>query len=52
MLRVGFDQFEVSNPVLIARLEKGETGGIAQQYQPTATSGEATGKYSWRRTAQ
>jgi uncharacterized protein (DUF934 family) len=52
MLRVGLDQFEVSNPVLIARLEKGETGGIAQQYQPTATSGEATGKYSWRRTAQ
>lgn len=52
MLRVGFDQFEVSNPVLIARLEKGETGGIAQQYQPTATSGEAKGKYSWRRTAE
>jgi len=49
MLRVGFDQFEVSHPVLLARLEKGEVGGIAQHYQPTATSGEATGAYSWRR---
>jgi uncharacterized protein (DUF934 family) len=52
MLRVGFDEFEVSNPVLIERLEKGETGGIALQYQPTATSGDATGGYSWRRVRE
>ena len=29
MLRLGFDEFEVSHPVLIARLEAGHTGGIA-----------------------
>lgn len=51
MLRVGFDQFEVSHPVLLARLEKGEVGGIPFQYQPTATSSDTPGKYSWRRTA-
>lgn len=50
MLRVGFDQFEVSHPVLIERLEKGDTGGIPFQYQPTATSSDVQGKYSWRRT--
>lgn len=50
MLRVGFDQFEVSNPVLIERLERGDTGGIPLQYQPTATSSDVQGKYSWRRT--
>ncbi len=51
MLRVGFDEFEVSNPVLAARLEKGETGGLGLYYQPTATSETASGKYSWRRGA-
>jgi uncharacterized protein (DUF934 family) len=50
MLRVGFDQFEVSNPVLIERLERGDTGGIPFQCQPTATSSDVPGKYSWRRT--
>lgn len=53
MLRLGFDEFEVSHPVLIARLEKGEIGGIEQHYQPTAkpAAGPAKGaKYSWRRS--
>jgi uncharacterized protein (DUF934 family) len=50
MLRLGFDEFEVSHPVLIARLEKGEVGGIALQYQPTAKASEGGQKYSWRRT--
>ncbi len=50
MLRVGFDEFEVSHPVLIARLEQGETGGIPLQYQPTAKASEGGQKYSWRRT--
>ncbi|MGD9915250.1 MAG: DUF934 domain-containing protein [Rhizobiaceae bacterium] len=49
MLRLGFDEFEVSHPVLIERLEKGIAGGIPQQYQPTSTSGPADQKYSWRR---
>ena len=41
MLRLGFNEFEVSHPVLITRLEEGETGGIPLYYQPTAKpSGE------------
>jgi uncharacterized protein (DUF934 family) len=52
MLRLGFDEFEVSNPVLIKRLEEGRTGGIDLYYQPTAkpAAEPAEGaKYSWRR---
>jgi uncharacterized protein (DUF934 family) len=49
MLRVGFDEFEISNPVLLKRLEEGRVGGIAQQYQPTAKQSEKTANYSWRR---
>lgn len=52
MLRLGFDEFEVSDPVLIGRLERGETGGIAQHYQPTAAEAAAPERgaaYSWRR---
>ncbi len=52
MLRLGFDEFEVSHPVLIKRLEEGDTGGIDLYYQPTAkpASGPAKGAhYSWRR---
>ncbi|MGB6117705.1 MAG: DUF934 domain-containing protein [Mesorhizobium sp.] len=52
MLRVGFTEFEVSNKVLIERLEKGETGGIALHYQPAAKAAAETGGYSWRRTRQ
>jgi uncharacterized protein (DUF934 family) len=50
MLRVGFDEFEVSHPVLIERLEKGEVGGIGVYFQPAAKASSKTGKYSWRRT--
>ena len=49
MLRLGFDEFEVSHPVLLARLERGEVGGIALHYQPTAKPSEAGQGYSWRR---
>lgn len=53
MLRLGFDELEVSDPELIARLERGETGGIAQHYQPTAAGAAAPDRgagYSWRRS--
>jgi uncharacterized protein (DUF934 family) len=50
MLRLGFDEFEVSSPVLIRRLENGEVGGLGHYYQPTAKAMAKTGKYSWRRT--
>jgi len=50
MLRLGFTEFEVSHPVLIARLEAGQTGGIPLYYQPTAKPSEKGQKYSWRRT--
>jgi uncharacterized protein (DUF934 family) len=48
MLRLGFTEFEVSHPTLIARLEAGRTGGIPLYYQPTAKP-TGKGKYSWRR---
>ena len=50
MLRLGFDEFEVSHPVLIKRLEAGEVGGLGLYYQPTAKGSGKPGKYSWRRT--
>jgi uncharacterized protein (DUF934 family) len=50
MLRVGFDEFEVSNPVLLARLQAGDTGGLPIHYQPAATESARTETYSWRRT--
>ena len=50
MLRVGFDEFEISNPVLIRRLEAGETGGLGLYYQPAAGGLSTPGRYSWRRT--
>lgn len=52
MLRLGFDQFEVSHPVLIERLESGNVGGLGLYYQPTAIRADETVKgpsYSWRR---
>ncbi len=51
MLRVGFDEFEVSHPTLIARLEAGRIGGLPLHYQPSAQAAEAGPKYSWRRKA-
>lgn len=50
MLRLGFNEFEVSHPVLIERLEAGRTGGIPLYYQPTAKPSEKGQAYSWRRT--
>ena len=50
MLRLGFTEFEVSHPVLIERLEKGDTGGIPFYYQPTARPAAPGPGYSWRRT--
>lgn len=49
MLRVGFDEFEVTNPVLIKRLEAGDVGGLSVYYQPTAKDAAAGEGYSWRR---
>lgn len=49
MLRLGFDEFEVSHPTLIARLEAGRTDGLPLYYQPAAKPAGADAKYSWRR---
>jgi uncharacterized protein (DUF934 family) len=49
MLRLGFDEFEVSHPVLIKRLEAGRTGGLPVYYQPAARPAPGGAKYSWRR---
>lgn len=50
MLRVGFDAFEVSHPVLLKRLEAGRVGGIDLYYQPAAKEADKGTTYSWRRT--
>lgn len=50
MLRVGFDEFEVSNPVLLKRLEEGRIDGLPVYNQPAATPAAKAGKYSWGRT--
>lgn len=52
MLRLGFDEFEVSHPVLISRLERGEVGGLGLYSQPTSAGPSGKGKYSWRRSRQ
>ncbi|MBP0437393.1 DUF934 domain-containing protein [Tianweitania sediminis] len=49
MLRVGFTEFEVTNPVAIRRLEQGRIGGIPQHYQPAAVSEAEGPAYAWRR---
>ena len=49
MLRLGFDEFEVSHPVLITRLEAGDTGGLPLYYQPAAKPAAKGAGYSWRR---
>ncbi|MHA6687883.1 DUF934 domain-containing protein [Mesorhizobium sp. A556] len=50
MLRVGFTEFEISNPVLLKRLEVGDIGGLPVYYQPSAKLASVSGKYAWRRT--
>lgn len=49
MLRVGFDEFEVSHPVLLKRLQSGQLDGLDLFYQPAAKAADKAGKYSWRR---
>lgn len=49
MLRLGFSEFEIDNPVLLKRLEDGRVGGLGLYYQPTAKGAKAEGKYAWRR---
>lgn len=49
MLRLGFTEFEVSNPILLKRLEEGRTGGLPLAYQPTAKPAAPGEAYSWRR---
>ncbi|MER9330129.1 DUF934 domain-containing protein [Mesorhizobium sp. M0488] len=49
MLRLGFDEFEISNPVLLKRLEEGCTGGLGVYYQPAEVPELKGPKYSWRR---
>jgi uncharacterized protein (DUF934 family) len=49
MLRLGFDEFEISNPVLLKRLEDGRTGGLGLYYQPAAVPEPKGPKYAWRR---
>lgn len=49
MLRVGFDELEISNPATIARLERGRPGGVALHYQPAQRAEIHSNHYSWRR---
>ncbi|ADV10875.1 DUF934 domain-containing protein [Mesorhizobium ciceri] len=49
MLRLGFGEFEISNSVLLKRLEEGRTGGLGLYYQPAAVPEPKGPKYSWRR---
>lgn len=49
MIRTGFSEFSVSNPATLKRLEKGEVGGIALHYQPTAKEAANAGDFAWRR---
>lgn len=57
MLRLGFTEFEISNPTLLKRLEEGVTGGIPLYYQPAINPveekpAEGHHAYSWRRLKQ
>jgi uncharacterized protein (DUF934 family) len=49
MLRLGFTEFEVSNPTALKRLAEGRIGGIEQRYQPAVIPEEVGASYSWRR---
>ena len=51
MLRLGFNEFEVTNATALKRLAEGRIGGIEQHYQPAAISEEKGATYSWRRVA-
>lgn len=49
MLRTGIDEFEVSNPTALRRLEEGRLGDLPVHYQPASASPEGGERYSWRR---
>lgn len=49
MIRTGFNEFEVRNPVALRRLAEGKFEGIRYHYQPTAKPEAAGAGYSWRR---
>ena len=49
MLRVGFDELEVSHPVALKWLEEGRVKGLGLYTQPSARKDGPAGKYSWRR---
>ena len=51
MLRTGFDELVVSDPVAQARLSAGQTGGLGYHYQPAAIPAPAARSYSWRRVS-
>jgi uncharacterized protein (DUF934 family) len=52
MLRLGFTEFEVTNPTALQRLSEGRVGGIVQHYQPAVVREDAGATYSWRRIGQ
>lgn len=49
MLRLGFNEFEVADPVLIRRLTEGRIGGLPLYYQPSVKTAAAGQRFSWRR---
>jgi uncharacterized protein (DUF934 family) len=49
MIRTGFTEFEVWDPVALKRLQAGRLNGIPFHYQPTAKPAQGAGRYSWRR---
>jgi len=49
MLRTGFDEFEVTNPTALKRLQENHPGGLGLHYQPAARPAAPGGGYSWRR---
>jgi uncharacterized protein (DUF934 family) len=51
MIRVGFDELEISNPTALARLLEGRNGGIPLHYQPAQRGETKSNQYSWRRRA-
>ncbi len=51
MLRTGFDELLIADPVALARLEAGQTGGLGLHYQPAAAPAQAAKAYSWRRAS-
>ncbi len=49
MLRVGFDELEVSHQISLKWLEESKTEGLGLYYQPSARADVPASGYSWRR---